>query len=72
MPNPTLADLEEQLEDLVRCAVAEEWQKTLVERTSGAERKYNLSMQNRAAGFKRQAHRKIKRLFQKISKKEND
>ena len=72
MPKPTLADLEEQLEDLVRCAVAEEWQQTLVERTSGAERRYNLNMQNRAAGIKRQAHRNITKLFQKISKKKND
>ena len=62
-----MTNLERHLKDLVSAAVAEESQKTLVASTSGAERKYNLNMQNRAAAFKRQAHRKIVNLFAKES-----
>ena len=63
-----MKELELHLKDLVSATVAEEWQKTLVERTSGAERKYNLNMQNRAAGVRRQAHRKIVNLFSEEAK----
>ena len=72
MPKPTLADLERELNGLVECAVAEEWQKAMVDCTCGAEKRYNASMGSRARKFKNRHRKDIIKLFQKISKKEND
>ena len=64
-----MKELELHLKDLVSATVAEEWHKGLARdpQLSPSSKKYNLNMQNRAAGFRRQAHRKIVNLFAKES-----